>query len=589
VKLFRTLTTVFLLLFMLAANTVSAAGSETKIDAVLAVDVSTSMNNSDRNKISYEAMKMFIDMASVQGDKIGVVAYTDQILREKALLKIQSPQDKDDLKGFINQLVRGPYTDIAVGVTEAVKVLESGMEQGHVPLIVLLTDGNNSLPSGRTQADSDSMLQQSVKKAVEKGIPVYTIGLNADGQLNKGVLEGISKETKGKSFVTSTADNLPQILSEIYADHLKLKVIPLQTLVGNGEFQDVTVSVPNASVMEANISIMSPNPVELKLFNPGGQGQAVPSDSIVRSVSNAYTLLKIVGPEQGDWKLQVKGINQDRIDINLVYNYDLKLTLEPLPAQALKVGDSVAVKAYLESNGQPITDPELYKDLKATLIVTDTDAKKTEQTPIPINGQTIQTDFKIPEPHNYEIKVKVEGPNFLRETDPALVQVAAPAASPTPAPAPAPASAPEPAKSSISWPLIAAGIVVLLALILGAMYAMVLWKRANRGFVGQMVVEIRDENTGERTTPQYRKLNAFKGKFSLHQLLQLAPEFSETDKLVFRPGPEDNITLINQSSCQIEKGGRVFDATKGKELRSNDKIKITMQNVNKSITLEYLK
>ncbi|WP_091172512.1 VWA domain-containing protein [Paenibacillus sp. 1_12] len=569
-----------------------AAGSDTKIDAVLSVDVSSSMNESDVNKVSYEAMKMFIDMASVQGDKIGVVAYTDQILREKALLKIGSAADKQSLKTFIDQLTRGPYTDIAVGVNEAVKILESGgSEPGHVPLIVLLTDGNNSLNAGKSQQQSDQVLNEAVKKAKDKGIPIYTIGLNADGTLNKDVLERISADTGGKLFITSTADKLPQILSEIYASHLKLKVVPLTGITANGQFQDVTINIPNASVLEANISMMSSKPVEAKLINPAGQQQTIPSDKIIYSASSAYTLIKLLSPIQGDWKLQIKGVPKEKIDINLIYNYDVQVSMEVLSSNSYKPGDTVPIKAFLESNGAKITDAELYKNLKAALVVTDLDTKKTSETPLTASVQGIEGTFKFAEAHDYEIKVKAEDASFVRESQPVTVS-AKKAGSSAPAPAPTPPAGSSEATAGSTNALVGpiawiAGI--LLVLIAAGLFAISRWKKANKGFFGQLVVEIKDEDTGERTTPQYRKLNAFKGKVELHQLLQLAPEFAETRQIVFKPGPGDTVVLYNQSGCVIEKGGRVFDAVNGKELKNNDRIKILLQNINKSITVEFIK
>ncbi|ULL18876.1 VWA domain-containing protein [Paenibacillus sp. H1-7] len=562
-----------------AADTNSTA----QIDAVLSVDVSTSMNESDVNKVSYEAMKMFVDMASVQGDKIGVVAYTDQVLREKALLKMNSPQDKKDLKAFIDQLTRGPYTDVAVGVSEAVKVLESGTEKGHVPLIVLLTDGNNSLNAGKSQEQSDKVLNDAVKKVKDKGIPIYTIGLNADGKLNKDTLERISKETNGKLFITSTADNLPQILSEIYASHLKLKVVPLTGITANGDFQDVTVTIPNSSVQEANISIMSNKPVEVKLLNPAGQEQTIPSDKIVYSTSNAYSLIKILSPVQGDWKLKVKGVAKEKIDINLIYNYDLQVSMELSSSISYGPGATVPVKAYLQSNGQKATDAELYKNAKSTLIVTDLDTSKTEQIPLTTSAQGIEGSMKIAEAHDYELKVRFENASFVRESPPANISAKTGAK-----PATEGNNEAEPA-APVNWAVTGGSIAGVLVLLAAAWFAWTSWNKANKGFVGQMVIEIKDEDTGERTHPQYKKLNAFKGKFQLHQLLQLAPEFAETKQIVFKPGAGDTVVLLNESGCVIEKGGRVFDAANGKELKSNDRIKVTLQNVNKSIHIEYIK
>ncbi|MDF2662653.1 MAG: putative calcium-activated chloride channel protein 1 [Paenibacillus sp.] len=576
---------IVLLILGTSPAAVYAADADQKMDAVLAMDASTSMNDSDRNKVANEAMKLFVDMASISGDKIGVLSYTDQIMREKAPLTINSAKDKEELKSFIDQLSRGPYTDIAVGVAEAVKILERGKDPGRHPLIVLLSDGNNSLNKGRTQQQSDQELQAAVKKAKDLGIPIYTIGLNADGQLNKDVLEGISKETGGKSFVTSTADTLPQILSEIFANHLKLKVVPLTGFTANGDYQDVIVTIPNANVMEANISIMSGKPVEVKLFDPSGQERKVPSDGVVYSKSAAYSLVKLLKPAQGDWKLQIKGVSQDKININLVYNYDLELVVNGLP-QTAKKGDSIQVNALLQSNGQPVADAELYKNLKSVLQLTDLDTKQTKEVPLTNSGKDFTGSFTIADRHNYEAKVRVEDSSFFRETAPVTINAKG-ASGQQPAPTPTtPVEPAEPAKP-FPWVMVIGGAVLLIVLLALGLFILSKVKQANKGFYGQLVIEIIDEDTGERSSPQYRKLNAFKGKVKLHQLLQLAPEFAETDKIVFTPG-SDSVFIISQTDCLVEKSGRAFDVTKPKELKNNDRIKITLQNVHKSIWLDYI-
>lgn len=565
----------------------AADQSDKKIDVMLVVDASTSMNNSDKQKVANEAMKMFIDMTSEQGDKIGVMAYTDQIVREKALLQIERPEDKLELKRFIDQVARGPYTDIAVGVTEAVKVLQRGGTPEHSPMIVLLADGNNSLPQGRTQEQSDKELQAGIEQAKQAGIPIYTIGLNADGQLNKQVLQDLSDDTNGKAFVTSSADDLPRILSEIFADHLKLKVIPLTALTGNGQFQEVTISIPNGNVIEGNISIISGKPVEVKLADPAGNEREVPSDGVRYATSSAYSLIKLLKPEQGDWKLQVKGVSQDKIDINLVFNYDLQLTASALAGGPYSAGDQVDVRAQLESNGQLLADPDLYRGMTSTLVVKDLDAGTSSELPMTNAGNEFSGSFQIPESHDYELVVRVEDNSFFRESE--TLQVSAKSGTPQPA-ATAPAtSRPSPAseKEGINLPLVIGGVIVLLLLAVALWFVLRLVKQNNKGFYGQFVIEIHDEDTGDRTSPQYKKLSGFKGKIKLHQLLQLAPEFGETDNILFRPG-QDSVYIINQSGCSIEKSGRAFDAAKGKELKNNDRIKISLQNVHKSIILDYI-
>ncbi|MGG3836660.1 vWA domain-containing protein [Paenibacillus thiaminolyticus] len=554
-----------------------AAQAASKIDAMLVIDVSNSMDTSDKDKIGNEAMKMFVDMLSSSGDKVGIVAYTDRIEREKALLEIQSQADKEDLKQFIDQLNRGAYTDIAVGVKEAVKVLQQGADPAHEPMIVLLADGNNYLNKngGRTQAESDQELSAAVEDAKQKGIPIYTIGLNADGQLNKEALADLSKQTNGKSFVTSSADDLPQILSEIFASHQKLKIVPVQSITGNGSYQDVTVNVPNANVMEANISIMSSKPVELKLYDPSGQEVTIPSDDVQLSRSKTYSLLKLLQPGQGDWKLQVKGADKDKIDINLVFNYDLELTMDPIPAKTYKKGDKIKIGAYLTSNGQQLQNDALYRNMSAVLNVKDLDTGDTVDLPLDQAGDRFEGEFEVKDQHDYEIKVRAEEKSFYRETEPVKVSAK-----------PAGAGDGEADKPFPMW-IVYAGIG-LIVLALAAGFLLAAWKKASRGFVGQMVIEIRDENTGEKTYPQYKKLTAFKGKFTLHQLLQMAPEFKETEKMVFMPGKSDRILLKNGSAGTVEKSGRAVDASRGLELKSGDRITVPLQQVDKTVWIEYI-
>ncbi|MEH7106785.1 vWA domain-containing protein [Bacillus sp. JJ1764] len=564
----------------------SSLHATSRIEGMLVVDVSNSMKSSDPNNISYEAMKMFIDMASLKGDKIGAISYADEVMREKALVTIRSAEDKQDLKEFIDSLEKYTYTDLSSGMKEAVKVLDSSHEQGYFPLIVLLADGNNELDPKKSksmkQADED--LTKAVNAARSKGYPVYTIGLNANGKLNKGVLTDMAKSTGGKFFEASSADQLPAILSEIFANHLKLKIVPVHQLVGNGDFQDVKLTVPNENVLEANISLISNQPVEVKLMDPSGKELVVPSDQVLLSRSRTYSLVKLMKPVQGDWTLKVKGVPQDKIDINLVFNYDLQLKLESLAKQSYKAGDTVQIGAYFEDNGTAVSNQEIYQSMKAKLLVKDLDKGKTEEVTLTAGDQGFTGQFKVGNSAAYEVVVRAEDNSFFRETAPQKIEVMQGATAPAAA---KPAAGSTENEKAFPWLYVGLGVIGLLVLAgLGYFLARRV-KHANRGFSGQFVVEIKDEDTGERTSPQYKKLKGFKGKFRLHQLLSLAPEFAETDQITFKPLSGDALLLINNSGCTIEKSGRAVDAKKGLPIKRNDRLRVVLKQVNKSIYIEY--
>ncbi|MFD0958434.1 vWA domain-containing protein [Paenibacillus chungangensis] len=572
-----------LLMLLSSLPAVSASGEGGGMDAVLVLDVSHSMADSDRNKIGNEAMKMFIDMLSEEGNRVSVVAYTDQIEREKALLEIDSPEDKENLKAFIDGLNRGSYTDIAVGVKEAVQVLTDGGDAGREPIIIVLADGNNSLDpkSGRTEAESDREMEKAIGTAQDLDIPIYTIGLNSDGKLNKAALEQLAEQTGGKSFVTSSADDLPRILSEIFASHLELNIVPVDSFTADGDYQNVKVTVPNSNVLEANISIMSEQPVEVKLADPSGNAVAIPSQDVLLAKSKSYSLIKIVRPAQGDWTLQVKGVAQDNIDINLIFNYDLTLELEPLGQKSFAKGDTVKLQAYLASGGQRLGDSAQYRNMSAVMNVKDVTNGKMEQISMKLAGDYFEGSYKLPDSHDYEITVRAEEQSFFRESE--TMAISASSGGGTAASKPD-----EEVKESTSYTgiiIAAVGAIVLLA---AAYFVYRIMKERSRGFVGQIVIEIRDENTGDKSSPQYKRLSHFKGKFQLHHLLQLAPEFKETEKILFKPADGDKLKLINGSACTVEKFGRAAAAGSELVLKSGDRIAISLTQVDKTVHIEYL-
>ena len=569
-----------------AEGVVRPADTSSSMEGVLVVDVSKSMLTSDPDKISNEAMKMFIDMASIKGDKIGVVAYSDEVRSKKELVTIRTEQDKKELKSFIDSLQKYPATDISVGVKEAVNVLNKSHEKGYLPLIVLLADGNNDLIAnkGKTLKKAEDDLAGTVADAKAKGYPIYVIGLNANGKLNKEVLKNIASTTNGKFFETSHAHDLPGILSEIFANHLKLKVVPIKDVVAKQEYQDINIKIPNENVLEANISLISKKPVELKLVDPSGKEQTLPSDKILLLKSKKYSILKLLNPIQGDWTLKVKGFPKDMIEINLVFNNDLQLKLAPL-SKELEAGDSIKFSAFFEDNGKQITNKEIYRTMEATLFVKDLDTGKSEEVPLDAQDNGFTGEYKIGDGANYEVMVKAESNSFLSETQPQKITIQRNAAEPSKEDVNAPSL-----KQSQLYPWLYIVITIVGAILLLTPIVTFISKRRkeSRGFSGQIVIEIEDADadTDAAMEPQIKKLKDFKGEFCLNQLFTLESEFKETDQITFVPITDNTLLVLNKSNYPIELGEEVIDAETGHRLRRNDKLRIRLNELNKCIYIK---
>ncbi len=577
-------------MLLLFPSMLMAATSDSQLDAVLVIDASGSMKETDPNKLGLEGVKLFVDMLGLTDNQVGVVTYGSDVSQTYPMSLVKNQSDKENIKNFVDGITRDlEYTDITSGLKEAVKMLNQRNASGNSPLIVVFTDGNNAIGgvANRTPADIDKDLAAIISQAQSEGYPIYTIGLNDNGKLNEAYLEKISVDTKAKAFATKDPAELPDILTEIFAAHSNLKVQSLGPITGTGNFEEVVVNIPNGNVLEANLSATSKSPVEFKLVDPNGNEQAIPSQNITLHTSNSYSLLKLARPMQGDWKLYVKGIAGDQINIDLVYNYDIEVTMKPLSQSNYGVGDKLIVEAYLSLQGNAVNDPNLYNSAKGYLVLIENQTGIETRINMQLQGQNFAGEYTLKDKGDYTVKVIVEDTSYVRESTETQIQVGAVATT-------SPAATPNlnntedtKEESNPLWLYIGLGIlgVVLLIVIILALKA---YKVAKTPLVGQVVLELKDNTTGKLTPPQYKKLSLFQGKVSLHALLQFAPEFKETEKVILKAAPGDKVILYNNSAYAIEKSGRVVKANEGLELKKGDRLSINIADSGETVQIEYL-
>lgn len=564
----------FLIQFINISTVKADSLSNSNLDVVFLMDASGSMKTSDPEELRVEAIKMFLDMSVDQGNKFGLVAYSDNIVREHSVDLVRVQKDKESIKNMVAGIPFGEKTDTGLGLKEAVKLMDAGHETGNRAVIVLLSDGKND--PKRSNDESTKDLNEAIQTSKDKGYKIYTIGINHDGTVDKAQLSSISSSTGGKNYITNASEELPKILTEIYADNTKVKVEDGGTLVGNGGFQDVKVNIPNSNVIEANVSMLSSSPIEVKLVDPTGKEVTMPSSNAYVTVSKKYTMLKILKPSQGDWTLKVKGISGDKIKISYVYNYDLTVeaTMSPL---TIKKGESVTVEAYIGSNGQKVTDKTVYNGVTAKLIIHNMVDNSIKEEALTNKGDGFTGKYKLDTSGKYEADVKVDGNGFSRESatvDLTVVDNVGTSKSPT-----------VEKKSSNKSIYLFAGIVGVLLLGLLIFIIKTLKKSHKKGF-GRVMLEVKDESTQEYLPPQYKILENYSVKFSLYEVLGLKEEYAETENLYFRFG-EDCLMVDNKSQCIIQKSGRSIEKGEKIQLVTSERIVIILNKVSKSVAFEF--
>jgi len=149
---------------------------EARVDVVLALDTSTSMRETlpggGTNLASaVYAGKVFLSLLDLPRDRVGIVAFNAGAARVSPL-----SGDALALVQALDRLPVGTGTRIDLGLAEAARVLDD-RAPGHLPVIVLLTDGNQS----GTGLDTVFAAADAARAG---GITLFTIGLgpSADRQ-----------------------------------------------------------------------------------------------------------------------------------------------------------------------------------------------------------------------------------------------------------------------------------------------------------------------------------------------------------------------------------------------------------------------
>ncbi|MFF2093625.1 VWA domain-containing protein [Paenibacillus sp. NPDC058174] len=406
------------LLSMLSMSSPAAAAEAPppapRFDTMFVLDTSFSMTTTDPDNTSAEVIHMLMDMSEAERTRIGYVAYNHSIVAAQPLTDISIKDKRNRLKSDLESLRRRGSTDVGLGLLKGTNMLAEQQREGSRAYVVLLSDGATDIGSNskRTNRDSDRDVSAAIALAKKKQFPIYTIGLNHDGTVNEKELGRIAAETGGKSYMTSSAEDLPELFNQIYADQAQSILVPVAALTASGALQEIPVTVPNGSMSEANVILISEHPIsETQLFYQ--------STNVRMYNSNKYTILKIASPEKGKFNMKFRGTSGDLVKIYILSNYEFHGQAKLVPPKNAKAEAVKGQPAHFEAelllpDGTPLKDSEVYKSAKAILTVTNEDDEHSVQTEMAYLDGKLQTDYTFPASASYSWSVRVEGSDFYR-------------------------------------------------------------------------------------------------------------------------------------------------------------------------------
>ncbi len=406
---------------------VLAAQEEKGVDVSVVVDISGSMKETDPNRIAIDAAKLFIDMMETTGSRAGIVPFSDSLGQVTAMTPMESIGDKDGLKNGVDGLAYGGSTDIGTAVEEGLRILNDAEDVGNQKIMLLFTDGKIDLsdtpgiaPEDVEQAQNASLekVQATAAQAAQQGTAIYTIGLNANGQVDQALLADMAAQTGGRSYVVDSADSLPGIFNEIFADFVNSNILDMGEYVTDGtNYTEIPVNIPNDSVMEANIILLSTDPLtEVDMVDPDGAPVTVNGNRLIFSQSSQYGMLKMVMPKAGDWVLRIKSVQDCKVHVNLIFNYKVSLVGTAQFESAADGSQVIVVNGHLEKEGAPLEDESLYGQFTATAKVTDAEGNE-QSYPLTQNGCSFEGTIPAESMGTYQVALRVDSDTMYRESE----------------------------------------------------------------------------------------------------------------------------------------------------------------------------
>ncbi len=355
------------------------------LDVVFVLDSSGSMLESDPNRVAADAFSLFVDLCD---DTCGV-GYTiySHIIKESEKITTLDDKHLSELRNKISGMNRNPQgdTDIALGLNKALELhklneQESG-DSDRKKAVILLSDGNTHLIDG---SKSDKQLEKEMNDVLgslsEMEIPVYAIGLNYDGTLDKKETQKIASGTNGKAYEAKASEELPAIIADIFADVYEIKG-DKKEIKDDGS---VEVYIKDKSVSYVNLVIrskLSLDQLNLKLLTPRREEVDISGndENFVVTSTGSYILIKMVSPVSGRWKLVLdEAANNENCIVTQLdfYSMYVKQNITDLD-NTLIVGESTGISASLYNESGIVRDKTLTENVKMITTVSGNGETKT--------------------------------------------------------------------------------------------------------------------------------------------------------------------------------------------------------------------
>ena len=177
----------------------SPVGEARPITVVLVVDRSLSMETEDRIGGLKRAVDTFLK-GLPRGSRVAVIAFGSEVRR-----LCPFTEDLDRVKTVIDSLKPGGATRYYDAVAEALELIQP--EPGR-RAVLAMTDGEDTFSQVAT-------LDSVTASAIRLGLPVHTLGLGSEDEIESDALKQLASSTRGQYYPARQADQLRTIYEQL--------------------------------------------------------------------------------------------------------------------------------------------------------------------------------------------------------------------------------------------------------------------------------------------------------------------------------------------------------------------------------------
>jgi uncharacterized protein YegL len=337
------------------------------IDIVLVIDKSGSMSGANIDAAKNSA-KLFVDLMRA-GDKVGVVAFNTSATVTYSLTEIDTRNVvKTSVKNAIDNIYATGGTSIGSGLQRAHEQLSLYGEDGHVQVMVLLSDG----------LENTSPYVANVLPNIDNdNIAVNTIGLGM--YADQSLLRNIATTTDGIYRYSPTAQDLLGIYNSILANVYGSSVVRSSSgVVAFGETVEERVLV-DSSIGSITFSLFWPgSDLDLFIVKPDGSiidPEVAENDPNITFTSGpTYEFYNLYAPEAGEWVLRIFGKLTDSSGEEytiLATAEDAMMLMVMTDKSEYMLGNPIKITASVEDSYLDVIEPQYITGMSVQVLAHD--------------------------------------------------------------------------------------------------------------------------------------------------------------------------------------------------------------------------